>query len=126
MSRTGNRLGPYTLQEQINSGGMSEIWLATDDNGQSYAERLLQNNSLFAFTERQRFLTCCEVLHQVQGHEFMIGYVEHGKLDGELCLVMEYVEGDNLKLLLAREDPVLTENMPQILIDMATALAHTS
>jgi eukaryotic-like serine/threonine-protein kinase len=124
MSRTGNRLGPYTLQEQINSGGMSEIWLATDDNGQSYAVRLLQNNSLFAFTERKRFLTGCEVLQQVQGHDFMIGYVEHGKLDGELCLVMEYVEGDNLKLLLAREDPVLTENIPQILIDMATALEH--
>jgi serine/threonine-protein kinase len=37
---------------------------------------------------------------------------------------MEYVEAENLKDLYARHDPVLLENVAQILIDMADALEH--
>ena len=37
---------------------------------------------------------------------------------------MEYVEASNLKLLFARNDPVLVENVGNILIDMALALEH--
>ncbi len=122
MSRHGSKLGPYTLHEPINAGGMSEIWLATDDAGRQFAMRLMLNNSTFAFTERKRFITGCEVLQGVQDNEFIIGYVEHGKLGGELCLVMEYVEGENLKLLMGKQDPVLGDNIAQILLDMATAL----
>lgn len=122
MSRHGSKLGPYTLHEPINAGGMSEIWLATDDAGRQFAMRLMLKNSLFAFADRKRFITGCEVLQAVQDNEFIIGYVEHGKLGGELCLVMEYVEGENLKLLMGKQDPVLGDNIAQILIDMTLAL----
>ena len=37
---------------------------------------------------------------------------------------MEYVEGANLKELYAHHDPVLLENVAQILIDMASGLEH--
>src|SRR3954466_2950427 len=37
---------------------------------------------------------------------------------------MEYVEASNLKDLYARHDPILTENVAQILIDMAEAVEH--
>ena len=37
---------------------------------------------------------------------------------------MEYVEGENLKILLSRRDPVLAENLVQILIDTLDGLAH--
>jgi serine/threonine-protein kinase len=124
MSRAGTRIGEYTLHEEINSGGMSEIWLATDASGKPFAIRLMINNHMLAFTERKRFLTGCEVLSTIPKHPCIIGYVEHGKYDGQLALVLEYVEGSNLKLLLAEENPVLMENMAQILIDAAEALEH--
>lgn len=124
MPQPGTRLGPYLLHERINAGGMSEIWLATDEGGRQVAVRLMLNNSTFAFTERKRFLAGCEVLQAMQGSELMIGYIEHGKIQGELALVMEYVEGENLKLLMARHDGVVAENVAQILIDMAVALDH--
>ncbi|HZL77657.1 MAG TPA: serine/threonine-protein kinase, partial [Candidatus Limnocylindrales bacterium] len=38
-------------------------------------------------------------------------------------LLMDYVEAENLKMLFARQDPVLVENVAQILIDMATGLS---
>jgi serine/threonine-protein kinase len=44
--------------------------------------------------------------------------VEHGSD----YLLMDYVEAENLKILFARQDPVLVENVAQILIDMATGL----
>jgi serine/threonine-protein kinase len=50
--------------------------------------------------------------------------VEHGKIKGQLYLLMEYVEAENLKELYGRHDPVLLENVAQILIDMAVALEH--
>ncbi|HWH67996.1 MAG TPA: serine/threonine-protein kinase, partial [Candidatus Sulfotelmatobacter sp.] len=56
--------------------------------------------------------------------EGIIGYVEHGKINGQLYLLMEYVEAENLKDLYNRHDPVLLENVAQILIDMAVALEH--
>ena len=117
-------MGRYTLHERINAGGMSEIWLATNEVGQSVAVRLMLNNSLLAFTERKRFLTGAEVLEHLPPHPCVIGYVEHGKIDGELVLVMEYVEGENLKLRMGANDPVLAENIAQVLIDLAEALEH--
>ncbi|HRI14236.1 MAG TPA: serine/threonine-protein kinase [Verrucomicrobiota bacterium] len=122
MSVAGERLGQYTLHELINSGGQSDIWLATDDANRSFAVRLLRNDSIFALGERKRFMAGCETLRACQDQKLIIGYVEHGKIGGQLALVMEYVEGENLKLLMNSGDPVLTDNIAQVLIDFATAL----
>ena len=116
--------GRFYLQEPINCGGMAEIWLATDDEHKPYALRLLRSRSRFDFTNRKRFLNGCQILSKIHNHEFVIGYVEHGKIEGTLYLLMEYVEGSNLKLLFARGDPVLEERVGNILIDMAVALEH--
>jgi serine/threonine protein kinase len=118
------QFGRYYLRELINSGGMADIWLATNAKGEPFALRRLRDNSFFSFTARKRFLRGCEVLSKIHNHENVIGYVEHGKANGSLYLVMEYVEASNLKLLFARNDPVLLENVGNILIDMAVALEH--
>src|SRR5439155_11518380 len=65
-----------------------------------------------------------EILARILEHKGVIGYVEHGKIDGQLFLLMEYVEGENLKDLYARHDHVLLENVAQILIDMSLGLEH--
>ena len=116
--------GRFYLQELINSGGMADIWLATDSEQKSYALRKLRRTSRFDFTARKRFLRGCEILSQIHNHEGVIGYVEHGKIDGTPYLLMEYVEGYNLKQLYGRGDPLLQENIGNILIDMAVALEH--
>jgi serine/threonine-protein kinase len=116
--------GKFYPQELINSGGMSEIWLVTDARGKSFALRKLKSELRFNLLARRRFVRGCEVLSKLNESEFVIGYVEHGKADGTLYLLMDYVEGANLKELYARQDAVLTENVAQILIDMAVGLSH--
>jgi len=122
--RRPGQFGPYFLQELINSGGMASIWLATDAQGRAVAIRLLHHPLRFNFAARRRFLRGCEILSKIHSHEYVISYIAHGKIDGDLFLAMEYVEGENLKLLCARADPVVTENIGNILIDMAIALEH--
>jgi serine/threonine-protein kinase len=116
--------GRFYLQEKINSGGMADIWVATDPEGRTYALRRMHDRLKFDFTARKRFLGGCEILSQIHNHEFVIGYIEHGKVGLIPYLLMEYVEASNLKLLFNRHDEVLLESVGNILIDSAIALEH--
>lgn len=118
------QFGRFYLVELLNSGGMAEIWLVTDGRGKPYALRRLKKEFRFNFLERRRFVRGCEVLSKINQSEFIVGYVEHGKINGTLYMVMDYVEAANLKELFLRQDPVLTENVAQILIDMAVGLGN--
>jgi serine/threonine-protein kinase len=120
---TQSKFGRFYLQELLNNGGMAEIWLVTDGRGKPFALRRLRDNLRFNLLERRRFRRGCEVLAHLNQSEYVVGYVEHGKMDGTLYMLMDYVEAENLKLLFAGQDPVLTENVAQILIDMAQGLA---
>ena len=103
---------------------MAEIWLATDDRHKPYALRRMHERLRFDFVARRRFVRGAEILSKIGDHDRIIGYLEHGKIKGQLYLLMEYVEASNLKQLYAQQDPVLLENVAQILIDMAEGLQH--
>jgi serine/threonine protein kinase len=114
----------FYLRELLNSGGMSEIWLVADGRGKPYALRKLKRELRFNFTARRRFMHGCKVLEQLADKDNIVGYVEHGRAEGTCYLLMDYVEAENLKELYARQDPLLAENVAQILIDAATGLSH--
>ena len=116
--------GKFYHQELLNTGGMAEIWLVTDPRGKAYALRKLKKELRFNFLAHRRFVRGCEVLAKLNESDFIVGYVEHGKADGTHYMLMDYVEAGNLKELFAKQDPILTENVAQILIDMASGLLH--
>jgi serine/threonine protein kinase len=116
--------GRFYLRELINSGGMADIWLATDAKNKPYALRRMLARYRFNFIAKRRFMKGCEILANLPDHDHIVGYVEHGKIKGQPYLLMDYVEASNLKELYAKDDPVLTENVAQILIDMAAGLEH--
>ena len=118
------QFGAYYLQELIAHGGMADIWLATNSKRETFSLRRLRDDSFFNFKQRKQFVRGCEILSKIHHNDLVIGYLEHGKIEGSLYLLMEYVEASNLKILLAREDPILGERVAEILIDMALALEH--
>ncbi len=121
----GNQqFGRYYLQELLNNGGMAEIWLVTDGRNRPFALRKLRNELRFNLLARRRFQHGSRVLSQINQSDYIVNYVEHGKAQGVPYLVMDYVEAANLKELFGRQDPVLVENVAQILIDMALGLTH--
>lgn len=116
------RFGRFYLQELINRGGVAEVWGATDHEGRLYALRRMLNASLFNFTERRRFFHGCEVLSKIHHNEYVVNYIEHGKIEGAPYLLMDFIAGSNLKLLIGKSDEVLAENVAQIVLDMALGL----
>jgi len=116
--------GRFYLQELLNSGGMADIWLATDERQKPYALRRMHERLRWNLLARRRFVRGAEILSKIGDHDRIIGYVEHGKIGGKLYLLMDYVEASNLKELYTQHDPVLLENVAQILIDMAEGLEH--
>src|ERR1041385_926884 len=76
--------GRFYLQELINSGGMADIWLATDEEGHSFALRRLHDRLRFNFLARKRFLRGCEILSKIHHHDYVIQYIEHGRIGRSL------------------------------------------
>jgi len=118
------QFGRFMLQERVASGGMADIWLSTDGHNRAHALRVMRSEFSGERAARKRFERGCEILSNVQSHPNVIGYFEHGRIDGHLYCLMEYVEGANLKELYACHDPVLTDNVAQIILDMAEGLEH--
>ncbi|MDB6026031.1 MAG: stkP 2 [Verrucomicrobiales bacterium] len=119
------RFGHFQLDEQINTGGMAEIWVAThEENRKTYALRKLHDSLKFNFLARKRFFRGCDVLEKISGHENIVGHIEHGKIENLPYMLMDYVESSNIKQLISRVDDVLSENVANILIDSATAIEH--
>ncbi|MEP6664165.1 MAG: serine/threonine-protein kinase [Verrucomicrobiota bacterium] len=116
-----HQFGQFYLQELINSGGVADIWVATN-GGKTFALRHLQERFKKNFLARKRFVRGSELLSKIHHHDTVIGYVEHGKIEGLPYLLMEYVESSNLKEMMLRSDPVLEENVASILIDSAKSL----
>jgi serine/threonine-protein kinase len=114
------KFGRFYLRELLNSGGMADIWLVSDGRGKNYALRRLKRELRFNLLARRRFSRGNKILSHLAGSDHIVGYVEHGSD----YLLMDYVEAENLKSLFARHDPVLTENVAQILIDMAVGLSN--
>jgi eukaryotic-like serine/threonine-protein kinase len=123
-TRSPGPFGRFYLQEMLNSGGMADIWLATDEKNKPFALRRMLESYKWNFFAKRRFARGCEFLAAISDHENIISYVEHGKVKGQPYLLMEYVEAENLRDLYEQHDPVLTNNVAQILIDMASGLEH--
>lgn len=118
------QFGQFYLQELINSGGAADIWVATNPQGKTFALRHLQSQHKLNLIARKRFFHGCEVLSKIHHNEYVVGYVEHGKIDNLPYLLMEYVESSDLKQLMLRSDDVLVDNVANVLIDMALAIEH--
>jgi serine/threonine-protein kinase len=114
------KFGRFYLRELLNQGGMADIWLASDSRGKNYALRRLKKELRFNFTARRRFSRGNKILAQLGDNDHIVGYVEHGSD----YLLMDYLEAENLKILLARQDPVVAEHVAQILLDVADGLNH--
>jgi serine/threonine protein kinase len=119
----GTRLGAYILHERINSGGMADIYYATDDAGRAFAIRVLLPQYRFHFKRIRQFRWGCTVLTHFD-HDNIVKIYDIGKIRGHRFAVMEFVDGPNLKELMLRGDEGIAQHQLQLLIGMASALAH--
>ena len=119
----GQTFANYEVLGKLSQGGMATIYLATDEDGNHYALRVLLPQFESDRKSVNVFSWGCEVLSHME-HPNVVHLFEHGELRDHHYAVLEYVPGPNLKKRILRHDPQLVPNRLKLLIGMASALAH--
>jgi serine/threonine protein kinase len=120
----GKIIGDYELIGKINKGGIAEIHKARHrSNGSVYALRIMLPEISKTSRNVRLFVGGAEIVRQLD-HPNIIRVLDV-VLDKEMpYVVMEYVEGDNLKHCLLHNDPVVTERPLEILMQVAQGIQH--
>ena len=97
------RIGRFTIEEQIGSGGMGQVYKAHDDKlKRSVAIKLVKPDNRSVPRVEQRMLREAETLASVS-HPNVVEVFEVGIHDGQVFIVMELVEGETLLEELERD-----------------------
>lgn len=92
----GKTVNGYTLQKQLDTGGMAEVWLAENKIGKKAAVKLLFPQLCNDSNVVSRFLMEAKVMVDLD-HPFIRQVYDHDEIEGRPCIIMEYLEGEDLK-----------------------------
>ena len=125
--QTGVTLGPYRLEELLGTGGMGEVFRATDSRLQRpVAIKILRGSVSENPSARERFQREARAASALN-HPNICTVYDVGESAGELFLVMEYLEGETIQTRL-RRGPLARAELVDFAIQIADALdaAHTA
>jgi eukaryotic-like serine/threonine-protein kinase len=90
------RLGSYELVRRISSGSLSEVYEARSAGARGFAKRVALKRVLPRLAQDARLARSFCASARVQAalmHPNLVSVLDFGEADGELYLVMEYVDG---------------------------------
>lgn len=107
--------GKYRLERHIATGGMAQIWLATQQGPSGFEKRVVVKRVLPHFSQDPRFVTmfldearlAAQLVHANIAQTFELG--EH---EGTYFIAMEYVDGLNLAQMLTHAADLDPEGIP--------------
>ena len=102
--------GRYRLERKLGSGGMADVWLATDTElSRPLALKVLHERFAQDASFVERFRREAAAAAGLQ-HPNVVGVFDRGEFDGSYYIAMEYVEGSSLSELIERG-----LNVPQVI-----------
>jgi hypothetical protein len=109
----------FEIEEQIRTGGMGQVFRARDRRStESVAVKVLGDGRI---SRAERFAREIELLAELS-HPGIVRYLSHGETSsGELFLVMEWLDGEDLKARLERAPLTMSEAIA-LAIQVAEAL----
>ncbi len=128
MRHGGETLGRFRLIEKIGSGGMGEVYRATDmADGSNVAVKVLRNTGKNVAHSIRRFHKEARLLADAQ-NDHVTRLIEVGEDNGRHFLAMELIEGIDLKSWFAKQDPLCERDALTLVADISRALieAHAS
>src|SRR5919106_1600982 len=112
----------YEVQTTLGRGGMAQVYRATDRVlGRAVAVKILSRR----FSSDEKFVARFRREAQASAglnHPHVVSVFDTGSHDGVHYIVMEYVEGETLGALLARDGPLPPDRAGRIAADVAAAL----
>jgi serine/threonine protein kinase len=118
--REGDTLaGRYRLRARLGSGGMSEVWLADDEElGRSVAVKLLAPTADRVRLEREaRAYAACS-------HSNVACVYDYGEIRNRPYIVLEHLPGGTLEDRLAAHAPLPDDDTARIATEVAAGIAH--
>lgn len=113
----------FTLKRRLGTGGMGEVWAATDSDGSHCAIKLIRSDLTDPLLA-QRFRREAALTSALQ-HDNIVKIIAHGDDgDGGLFVAMELLAGASLKSRLELGNPLPWRQACAMALDMARALAH--
>src|SRR5215510_11874326 len=93
----GVKLGPYEIVSVAGAGGMGYVYRARDTRlDRSVALKLLPEEFRNRSDRQQRFQSEARLISALQ-HPHICTLLDVGEQDGDLFLVMEYLDGETLE-----------------------------
>jgi predicted Ser/Thr protein kinase len=116
--------GRYYIEEPIGDGGMARVYRATDSRlGRVVALKILRDQ----FTNEPEFVERFRQEARLAAnlaHPNIVGVYDVGEDHGQYFMVMEYVTGQNLKQVIAREAPMPIETVISFMRQLGAALDY--
>jgi len=117
----GQRLGPYEVVARLGVGGMGEVYRARDPRlERTVAIKILAPQLAESDAYRQRFQREARAASALS-HPNIAHVYDVGEQDGVHFIAMEYVEGENLRAVLAN-GPLDPDKVADVGIQIASAL----
>ena len=120
--RPGDRLAGYAIEEVLGRGGMGVVYRAFDARlGRPVALKLIAPEKAQDERFRERFLVESQLAASLD-HSNVVPVYDAGETDGHLYIAMRYVEGTDLRTLLAGEAPLDAKRALALVRQVAAAL----
>jgi serine/threonine-protein kinase len=113
----------YELEELVGAGGMSSVYRARDTLlERNVAMKVLHSRYRDDEEYVERFRREARAVAQLS-HPHIVTVIDRGDADGQQFIVFEYVDGENLKQLIARIGPLPARRAVEIALEIADGLA---
>lgn len=120
----GKTINGFTLQRPLGTGGMAEVWYAENKIGKKAAVKLLLPKLCADENVKSRFRTEARVMVDLN-HPNIRQVYDYSELDGRPAIIMEYLEGDDLKIRLKRGQRFTDEELQRWWNQLVDALNYT-
>jgi len=117
--------GKFKLDELIGEGGTGRVFKSWhQDLGKMFAVKVLRSDASTNSRTRQRFTQEANATSQLT-HHGLCQIFDHGLTDaGAPYLVMEHLEGEDLRQTIKREGPLQPQRVIDLFVDLCDAVAH--
>ena len=118
---TGSVVAGYRIARLIGRGATGAVYLADDAQGQQVALKVLIPELARNERFRERFLREARIAASLE-EPHVVPTLATGEEDGELYLVMRFVDGLDLREILKREGPLKADRAVDLVAQIASAL----
>lgn len=120
----GKTINGFELKKLLGTGGMAEVWYAENEIGMKAAVKILSEELSHNAQMKERFLNEAKVMVQLD-HPNIRKVHGYGSIDGRPAIIMEYLDGSDLKARMKRGQHFTDEELRKWWNQVVDALNYT-